>query len=156
MKDKKIVITGGAGFIGSSMARTLSKENKVTVIDDLSTGYIKNIQGFIDSNAIGFVKGSITDLDLLQEIFKDVDYVFHEAAIPSVPRSIKDPISSNFVNVNGTLNVLVAARDNNVKKIVYASSSSVYGDTPTLPKEEDMQTYPLSPYAVCKLTGEYY
>lgn len=156
MKDKKIVITGGAGFIGSNMARTLSKENKVTVIDDLSTGYIKNIQGFIDSNAIGFVKGSITDLDLLQEIFKDVDYVFHEAAIPSVPRSIKDPISSNFVNVNGTLNVLVAARDNNVKKIVYASSSSVYGDTPTLPKKEDMQTYPLSPYAVCKLTGEYY
>ncbi|MCK5459378.1 MAG: NAD-dependent epimerase/dehydratase family protein, partial [Thermoplasmatales archaeon] len=79
MKDKKIVITGGAGFIGSNMARTLSKENKVTVIDDLSTGYIKNIQGFIDSNAIGFVKGSITDLDLLQEAFKDVDYVFHEA-----------------------------------------------------------------------------
>lgn len=156
MKDKKIVITGGAGFIGSNMARTLSKENKVTVIDDLSTGYIKNIQGFIDSNAIGFVKGSITDLDLLQEIFKDVDYVFHEAAIPSVPRSIKDPISSNFVNVNGTLNVLVAARDNNVKKIVYASSSSVYGDTPTLPKKEDMKTRPLSPYAVGKLTGEYY
>ena len=156
MKDKRIVITGGAGFIGSNMARTLSKENKVTVIDDLSTGYIKNIQDFVDSNAIGFIKGSITDLDLLQEAFKDVDNVFHEAAIPSVPRSVKDPISSNFVNVNGTLNVLVAARDNNVKKIVYASSSSVYGDTPTLPKKEDMQTHPLSPYAVCKLTGEYY
>jgi len=156
MKDKKIVITGGAGFIGSNMAGTLSKENKVTVIDDLSTGHIKNIQDFIDSDAIGFVKGSITDLDLVQKTFEDVDYVFHEAAIASVPRSIKDPVTSNYANVNGTLNVLVAARDNNVKKIVYASSSSVYGDTPTLPKKEDMKTRPLSPYAVGKLTGEYY
>jgi UDP-glucose 4-epimerase len=95
-------------------------------------------------------------MDLLQKLFEDVDYIFHQAAIPSVPRSVKDPISSNYTNVNGTLNVLVAARDNNVKKLVYASSSSAYGDTPVLPKSEDMKPCPLSPYAISKLTAEYY
>ena len=156
MIDKKIVVTGGSGFIGSNLTRALAGENHVIVVDDLSTGRLENIQDLVDSKSIIFVKGSITDLDLLQKNFKNVDYIFHEAAIPSVPRSIKDPISSNYANINGTLNVLVAARDNGVKKVVYASSSSVYGDTPTLPKVEDMKPSPLSPYAVSKLAGEYY
>jgi UDP-glucose 4-epimerase len=156
MKDKKIIVTGGAGFIGSNLARFLSKENKTTVIDDLSTGNLINIKDLIEEKQIEFIKGSITDLDLLKEEFKDVDYVFHQAAIPSVPRSIKDPVLSNLVNVNGTLNVLIASKDNNVKKVIYASSSSVYGDTPTLPKKEEMNPCPLSPYAISKMTGEYY
>jgi len=156
MKNKKVVVTGGAGFIGSNLAKKLASDNKIIVVDDLSTGYLKNIQDDVDKNQIDFVKGSITNFDLLKEVFKNVDYVFHQAAIPSVPRSVKDPVLSNNANVNGTLNVLVAARDNNVKKVVYASSSSVYGDTPTLPKKEEMTPCPLSPYAVSKLTGEYY
>ena len=156
MKGKKVVVTGGSGFIGSNLTQELSKENQVTVVDNLSTGYLENIQNFINSGDIIFVEGSITDMDLLQKLFEDVDYIFHQAAIPSVPRSVKDPISSNYTNVNGTLNVLVAARDNNVKKLVYASSSSAYGDTPVLPKSEDMKPCPLSPYAISKLTAEYY
>ena len=156
MKDKNVVITGGAGFIGSNLTRTLAADNDVTVIDDLSTGNLENIKNLIDNKSIMFVEGSITDLDLLNKTFKNVDYVFHEAAIPSVPRSIKDPIKSNYTNVNGTLNVLVAARDRGVEKVAYASSSSVYGDTPVLPKMEDMKPSPLSPYAVSKLVGEYY
>jgi len=156
MKGSKVVVTGGAGFIGSNLAQELSKENQVTVFDDLSTGYLENIENLINSRDIIFVKGSITDMDILQKLFEDVDYIFHQAAIPSVPRSVKDPISSNFTNVNGTLNVLVAARDNNVKKLVYASSSSAYGDTPVLPKSEDMKPCPLSPYAISKLAAEYY
>lgn len=156
MKGKNVVVTGGAGFIGSNLARVLTHENRVTVIDNISTGYLKNIQDLIDAKKVGFIRGSITDLDLLQDAFRKVDYVFHQAAIPSVPRSIEDPISSNYANINGTLNVLVAARDNDVKKVVYASSSSAYGDTPTLPKKEDMKPCPLSPYAVSKLAAEYY
>ena len=156
MNDKNVVITGGSGFIGSNLARNLTTKNNVIVIDDLSTGNIKNIKDFIDSKKIDFIKGSITDLDLLQKTFNNIDYVFHEAAIPSVPRSIKDPLQSNYVNINGTLNVLIAARDNNVQKVIYASSSSVYGDTPTLPKKEKMKPRPLSPYAISKLTAEYY
>jgi UDP-glucose 4-epimerase len=156
MKYKNVVITGGSGFIGSNLARNLAANNKVIVIDDLSTGNLKNIKDLIDSKKIGFIKRSITNLNILQKTFKNIDYVFHEAAIPSVPRSIKDPLRSNFVNVNGTLNVLIAARDNNIQKVIYASSSSVYGDTPTLPKKEKMKPRPLSPYAISKLTAEYY
>ena len=156
MKGKWVVVTGGAGFIGSNLARTLIRENEVIVIDNLSTGHLENIQDLIDDQSIKFVKGDITDLNLLMHTFKDVDYVFHEAAIPSVPRSIEDPVTSNYANVNGTLNVLVAAKDNGVEKVVYASSSSVYGDTPTLPKRENMEPCPLSPYAASKLAGEYY
>jgi len=150
----RIVITGGAGFIGSNIAEVLSKDNanEVIVLDDLSTGKLANTKEM----AIKFVNGSITDLELLQTIFKDVDCVLHQAAIPSVPRSINEPIASNNANITGTLNVLVAARDRNVKKVIYASSSSVYGDTPKLPKREDMTPTPLSPYAVTKLTGEHY
>jgi UDP-glucose 4-epimerase len=154
--DKNIVITGGAGFIGSNLAETLAKDNTVTIIDDLSTGRLINIQPLLTHYPIRFVEGSILDLPALTTLFKDTDYVFHEAAIPSVPRSVRDPVRSNLANVNGTLNVLVAARDNHIEKLVYASSSSVYGDTPTLPKHEAMTPMPLSPYAVSKLTGEHY
>jgi UDP-glucose 4-epimerase len=156
MNNKCIVVTGGAGFIGSNLVKELEKENRIIVIDDLSTGNIQNIKNFIDEDRISFIKGSITDLNLLKKIFKNVDYVFHTAAIPSVPKSIKDPIKSNYININGTLNVLIAARDTNVNKVVYSSSSSIYGDTPKLPKKEDMKPKPQSPYAVSKLTGEYY
>jgi len=155
LKDNRIVVTGGAGFIGSNLAIELSKENDVTIIDDLSTGHLDNIKDLIN-NKVNFIKGSVTDLALLKKSFKNVDYVFHEAAIPSVPRSVKDPIKSNAANITGTLNVLVAAKDNEVRKVVYASSSSVYGDTPTLPKQEEMTPNPLSPYAVNKVTGELY
>jgi UDP-glucose 4-epimerase len=157
MKNKKIVVTGGAGFIGSNLARYLSDENNhVVVVDNLSTGHLENIQDLIESDKIEFVKASITDLNILQGTFKGFDYIFHEAALPSVPRSIKEPLFTNQVNTNGTLNVLIAAKDAGVKKVIYASSSSVYGDTPTLPKKESMNPNPLSPYAVSKLAGEYY
>ena len=156
MDGKNIIVTGGAGFIGSNLVKQLADTNHVIVIDDLSTGHIKNIQNLITSKKIEYINGTITDLELLQKSFRNVDYIFHEAAIPSVPRSIKDPLKTNTVNVQGTLNVLLAARDNHVKKVIYASSSSVYGDTPTLPKKEDMTPNPLSPYAVSKLTAEYF
>ncbi len=156
MKNKSIIVTGGAGFIGSNLTETLADENQVTVIDNLSTGYKHNIQHLINEQKIRFVQGSICDLSLLQKEFSTVDLVFHQAAIPSVPRSVSDPIQSNKANIDGTLNVLVAAKDNNVDKVVYASSSSVYGDSPTLPKKEDMKPNPLSPYAVNKLAAEYY
>ncbi len=145
------MITGGGGFIGSNLAETLLKNNNVTVIDNFSTGRRSNIEGL----DVEFVEGSITDLDLLKKICMDKDYLFHLAALPSVPRSIKDPKLSNEINITGTLNVLIAARDSEVKKVVYASSSSVYGDTPTLPKVESMPPNPQSPYAVTKLAGEY-
>ena len=156
MKARKVVVTGGAGFIGSNLARYLSNDNQVVVIDDLSTGHMENVGDLIDDKKIDFIEGSVTDLPLLQKTFKNIHYVFHEAAIPSVPRSIKDPVTTSNVSINGTLNVLLAARDCGVKKVVYASSSSVYGDTPTLPKKEEMTPNPLSPYAVGKLAGEYY
>ena len=157
MKNKNVVVTGGAGFIGSNLARHLALENNhVVVVDDLSTGHMENISDLKDSGDLEFVHASITDLAVLQKVFTDCDYVFHEAALPSVPRSIKEPIVVNQVNINGTLNVLVAAKDAGVKKVIFASSSSVYGDTPTLPKKEEMNPHPLSPYAVSKLAGEYY
>lgn len=154
--DKNIVITGGAGFIGSNLAEAVAHDNHVTIIDDLSTGKLSNIQSLLSRYPIRFVQGSILDLPALTLLLRNADYVFHEAAIPSVPRSIRDPATSNLANVTGTLNVLIAARDNHVQKVVYASSSSVYGDTPTLPKHEAMTPMPLSPYAVSKLTGEHY
>lgn len=156
MKNKRIVVTGGAGFIGSNIVRELVKNNTVIVIDDLSTGSLENIKDLIKTKKINFIKGNVTDYKLLHKTFRNVDYVFHQAAIASVPKSIEDPITSNIVNVNGTLNVLVASRDNNVKKVVFASSCSIYGDSPILPKNEDMTTFPISPYSVNKLIGEYY
>jgi len=149
----KVVVTGGCGFIGSHLAEELAKEYEVVVIDDLSTGKLENLA---ESKNIKFIKGSITDLNLLKTVFKDAECIFHQAAIPSVQRSVEDPIKTNNVNVAGTLNVLVAARDCDVNKVVYASSSSVYGDTPKLPKREDMSPKPKSPYAVSKLAAEQY
>ncbi len=156
MEGKRVVVTGGAGFIGSNLAEELCKGNEVVVIDNLSTGHIENVRNLVKSKKIKFVKGTIANLPLLKRTFKGADYILHQAAIPSVPRSVADPILSNEAGITGTLNVLVAARDSGVKKVVYASSSSVYGDTPTLPKREDMVPSPLSPYALTKLTGEHY
>jgi UDP-glucose 4-epimerase len=225
LTDCKIVVTGGAGFIGSHLCDILvAADNHVIIIDDLSTGRLKNIEhplspspsmgeelkeverttyrvkpktsnsqsvilapntksgeGSQDGSTIhnpqptfhnsplvknsppiihkskpDFIQGSITNLTLLQEMFKGVDYVFHEAAIPSVSHSIENPAAAHEVNATGTLNVLLAARDNKVKKVVFASSCAVYGDNPDLPLREDALPRPLSPYAVGKLTGEYY
>ena len=150
----KYIVTGGAGFIGSHITEALVGKHEVIVVDDLFSGKTHNLAEFQDS--IQFIKGTITDLPLMRDICEGADGIFHEAAIASVPRSIKNPITTNEANINGTLNVLVAAKDGGVKKVVFASSSSVYGDTPTLPKREDMEPHPLSPYAVSKLAGEQY
>lgn len=152
----KMLVTGGAGFIGSHLAEELSKDNEVIILDNLSTGRKENIKDLVKKTNVKFVKGSMTDLALLQDIIGDVDYVFHQGAIPSVPRSIERPFASNDANINGTLNVLIASKEAGVKKVIYASSSSVYGDAPEMPKKEDMIPNPLSPYAVTKIAGEYY
>ncbi len=156
MKGRRIVVTGGAGFIGSNLAWSLCDENEVVVIDNLSTGRIENIAPIIDSRKMQFIKGSVTDLQLMKRVLAGVDIVCHEAAIPSVPRSIADPISTNEAGVTGTLTTLLAARDGGVKRFINASSSSVYGDAPTLPKLEEMPTNPISPYAATKVAGETY
>ncbi|MGC9445112.1 MAG: SDR family oxidoreductase [Candidatus Methanospirareceae archaeon] len=153
----KTVVTGGAGFIGANLAAALLLDgHEVHIIDNLSTGKRGNIIELVSQTDCTFIKGSVTDLDLLRTVFSDIDCVFHQAAIPSVQRSVEDPRATNEANVSGTLAVLIAARECGVKKVVYASSSSVYGDTPTLPKTEEMIPNPKSPYAVSKLTGEYY
>ncbi len=154
---KKVVVTGGAGFIGSHLAEELAAQGyAVVILDDFSTGRKENIASLRQKKNIEFVQGSITDLSGLQKLFGGIDCVFHQAAMARVPRSIEDPITVNQVNITGTLNVLVAARDQGVKKMVFASSSSVYGDAATLPQREDMIPSPLSPYALTKLTGEHY
>jgi UDP-glucose 4-epimerase len=156
MKDRRVIVTGGAGFIGSNIAEELSTENEVIIIDDLTTGRIENIQHLTKQSNVSFIQGSITDLSLLQKAFAGADYIFHQAALASVPMSIDDPLRTNEVNIIGTLNVLVTARDCHVKKIVFASSCAIYGDTPSLPAREEMPLHPLSPYAVTKATGEQY
>jgi UDP-glucose 4-epimerase len=154
---RKAVVTGGAGFIGSHLAGELAKCGyQVIILDDLSTGKRGNIEPILTQGNVQFIEGSITDLSLVNKLFQNVDFIFHLAAMPSVPRSIENPLVSHNVNITGTLNVLMAARDNKVGKVVYASSSATYGDTPTLPKREDMPSNPQSPYAVTKLAGEYY
>lgn len=154
---KKAVVTGGAGFIGSHIADELAVRGyQVVILDDLSTGNKENIASLVNQNNAEFIECSISDLSLLKELFWGVDYVFHLAAIPSVPLSVKNPQASHEANITGTLNVLLAARDTGVKKVIYASSCSVYGDTPILPKKEDMLPNPESPYAATKLAGEYY
>lgn len=153
----KYVVTGGAGFIGSHITEyLLDRGHDVTVVDTLFTGKKENLRHLPDDSHLTFEQGSITDSYPLKDVCRDANGIFHEAAIPSVPRSIRDPVATNDANVNGTLNVLVAARDCGVKKVVYASSSSVYGDTPILPKVESMTPNPKSPYAVSKIAGEYY
>lgn len=156
LKNKRIVITGGAGFIGSHLVEELYQDNEVIIIDNLSTGRLVNIEPFLKSKQVRFVQKSITDLAILQSTFQEVDYVFHQAAITSVPRSVSDPTTTNEVNIHGTLNVLIASRDNKIKKVVYASSSSVYGGNPSLPQKEDLPPNPVSPYAITKFTGELY
>jgi UDP-glucose 4-epimerase len=146
-------VPGSSGHIAEYL---IDHGHDVTVVDNLATGNMGNIQQLRDTPHFHFVQGSITDLDLLNDTFKNADGIFHQAAIPSVPRSIKDPVATNDANVNGTIAVLVAAKECGVGKVVYASSSSVYGDTPTLPKMEGMLPNPKSPYAVSKLAGEYY
>jgi nucleoside-diphosphate-sugar epimerase len=154
--DNHCLVTGGAGFIGSNLAETLVRNGaQVTVLDDLSTGRETNLERLRELG-VEFVRGSILDERLLAKTFAGVEYVFHQAAFVSVPRSVVEPGLCNEVNVTGTLRVLEAAREAGVKKVVYAASSSAYGETPTLPKVEGMSPSPLSPYAVAKLTGEYY
>lgn len=154
MKERYLV-TGGAGFIGSNLAEALVEQGHfVRVLDNFSTGKKENIAGIMDK--IELINGDIRYLNTVMEAMKDIDYVLHEAALPSVPRSIETPIESSDVNINGTLNILYAAKESGVKRVVYAASSSAYGDTPTLPKVESMKVDPLSPYAVNKLAGEQY
>jgi len=151
----RYLVTGAAGFIGSSLVRALlDRGDEVRGIDNFATGHRENLSDVM--SRIDFRTVDILDLDATRKACEGVDYVFHEAALPSVPKSVIDPLASNRANVDGTVNVLVAARDAGVKRVVYAASSSAYGDTPTLPKQEAMTPNPISPYAVAKLTGEYY
>src|ERR1700676_3043161 len=151
----KYLVTGAAGFIGSSLVRALlERGDEVRGIDNFATGRCENLTEML--SRMDFREADILDLDAMHKACADVDYVLHQAAIPSVPKSVLDPIGSNRANVDGTLNVLVAARDAKVKRVVYAASSSAYGDTPTLPKHEAMTPDPISPYAVAKLASERY
>src|SRR5258705_798354 len=148
------LVTGGAGFIGSHLAEELVRRGEtVRVVDNLSTGKRQNIAHV---PSLEFIEGDLADLDVARRAVKGIDYVLHQAAIPSVPRSVEDPITSNRANIDASLNVLVAARDAGVKRVVYAGSSSAYGNTPTLPKIETMAPAPLSPYALQKLVAEQY
>jgi nucleoside-diphosphate-sugar epimerase len=149
------LVTGGAGFIGSHIAAALSASGaRVRVLDDLSTGHRENLDEI--GGDIDFIEGSVADEDVLQKALDGVEVVFHEAAIPSVPRSVEAPRQTHIASVDGTFSLLLAARDQGVRRVVYAASSSAYGDQPTLPKAEQMLPDPLSPYAVAKLVGEYY
>jgi len=148
------LVTGGAGFIGSHLAEELTRRgHQVRVLDNLSTGKRRNLDHVA---GVELMEGDLADPEACARAVQGIDYVLHQAAIPSVPRSVKDPVTSNRANIDGSLNILVAARDAGVKRLVYAGSSSAYGDTPTLPKREDMPTRPLSPYALQKLVAEQY
>ena len=149
------LVTGGAGFIGANLVRTLLEQSHaVRVLDNFSTGKRDNLGPFLDK--IDLIEGDIRSYHIVHEAARDIDVIFHQGALPSVPRSINDPITSNQVNVEGTLNILNAARDTGVRRVTYASSSSIYGENPALPKREDMMPQPISPYAVSKLAGEKY
>jgi nucleoside-diphosphate-sugar epimerase len=151
----RYLVTGGAGFIGSHISEELVRRgHSVRVLDNFITGREENLASFLGD--IEVIRGDIRELSVCQKAFKGVDYVLHQAALPSVPRSIENPVLTNAINVEGTLNVLIASRDEGVKRLVYASSSSVYGDDPRLPKKEGVEGKQLSPYAVSKLTGEKY
>ncbi|MGV0753036.1 SDR family oxidoreductase [Empedobacter brevis] len=154
---KHILITGGAGFIGSNLTEYfLSKNYQVTCLDNFATGHRHNIEPFFENSNYTLIEGDIRDLETCHKAVTGVDYVLHQAALGSVPRSIDDPITSNEVNVSGFLNMLVAARDAGVKRFVYAASSSTYGDSENLPKVEDIIGKPLSPYAITKYVNELY
>ena len=151
----KYLVTGGAGFIGSNIVEELLKRGEeVRVLDNFSTGKRENLKGF--GKDVELIEGDIRSYHIVKQAVAGIDVVLHQAALPSVPRSINDPITSNEVNVGGTLNMLDASKEAGVKRFVFASSSSIYGDTPELPKHEGMTPNPLSPYAVSKLAGEKY
>jgi len=153
---KRVLVTGGGGFIGSNIVDALLADGSyhVRVLDNFSTGHRKNLSHCLSE--IELIEGDIRDMEIVEEAVADTEMVLHEAALPSVPRSVKAPITSNDVNVGGTLKLLSAAHKAGVKRVIMASSSSVYGDTPTLPKHEEMVPHPMSPYAVTKLAGEHY
>lgn len=153
----KILITGGAGFIGSNLTEYfLNKGYQVVCLDNFATGHRHNIAPFLENPNYKLIEGDIRDLEICQKAVENVDYILHQAALGSVPRSINDPITSNEVNVSGFLNMLVAARDAKVKRFVYAASSSTYGDSASLPKVEEVIGKPLSPYAITKYVNELY
>jgi len=157
MKGSKALVTGGAGFIGSHLITPLLDEGlEVTVLDDLSSGRLQNISPFQERRGFSFVKGSILDRNILKRVLRDVDLVYHQAAIRSVPKSIEMPSKVNEVNVTGTLTLLDEAVATGVERLIYASSSSVYGEISTLPKREDLPTLPSSPYGISKLAAEHY
>jgi UDP-N-acetylglucosamine 4-epimerase len=158
LREKSFLITGGAGFIGSNLVSYLLRNGagKVRVLDNLSTGFLKNIEAFTAYSSFEFIEGDIRDLETCKRSCKGVDYVSHQAALGSVPRSISDPVSTNQVNIDGFLHMLMAVKDEGLKRMVYAASSSTYGDSQDLPKKEDKIGNPLSPYAVTKLVNELY
>ena len=157
IKEKRIVVTGAAGFIGSNLTDSLLEQGaEVVGIDNLFNGRMENLDEALKYDNFKFLKGDIRDLNFLLDAFEGIDIIYHLAAFTSVPQSVKMPENCNDVNVNGVINVLNAARRMDVEKIIYASSSSVYGDTPTLPKREDMRRLPISPYGVAKLACEAY
>ncbi|MBF5027137.1 SDR family oxidoreductase [Planobacterium oryzisoli] len=157
LKDKSILVTGGAGFIGSNLCETLLElGSKVTCLDNFSTGKRENIENLKNSPNFTLVEGDIRDIEVCKKACEHKDFVLHQAALGSVPRSINDPVTSNEVNVSGFLNMLVAARDAGVKRFIYAASSSTYGDSESLPKVESVIGKPLSPYAITKYVNELY
>lgn len=157
LKDKRILVTGGAGFIGSNLCTVLLDIGAhVVCLDNFATGHRNNIEPLLSNTNFKLIEGDIRNIEHCQEACKNVDFILHEAALGSVPRSLKDPVTSNDVNVGGFLNMLVAARDAGVKRFVYAASSSTYGDSKALPKEEDKIGKPLSPYAITKYVNELY
>ena len=157
IKNKKVLVTGGAGFIGSNLIEDLLKfENTVICLDNFETGHRSNLKSFSSNKRFSFIEGDIRDLEVCKKACEGVDIVLHQAALGSVPRSINDPINTNEANINGFLNMLVAARDAGVKRFVYAASSSTYGDSKELPKIEENIGKPLSPYAVTKYVNELY
>ena len=153
----KYLVTGGAGFIGSNIVKELLKRGEsVRVLDNFSTGKRENLYRFADHPQFQLIEGDLRSFHIARSAVKGVDFVLHQGALPSVPRSIHDPITTNDVNILGTLNILEAAKEFNVERVIYASSSSIYGDSEVLPKTEDMPAAPLSPYAISKYTGERY
>jgi UDP-N-acetylglucosamine 4-epimerase len=157
LTNKKILVTGGAGFIGSNLCEALLKKgNKVICLDNFATGKRENLEQLLKDTNFMLIEGDIRKIEDCLKATKDIDYVLHQAALGSVPRSIKDPITSNDVNVSGFLNMLVAARNNGVKRFVYAASSSTYGDSESMPKVENIIGKPLSPYAITKYVNELY
>jgi UDP-N-acetylglucosamine 4-epimerase len=157
LKDKKVLVTGGAGFIGSNLCEALLDLGaRVVCLDNFATGHRHNIEEFLSNERFILIEGDIRNLETCQKACEGIDFVLHEAALGSVPRSINAPITTNEVNISGFLNMLVAARDNNVKRFIYAASSSTYGDSTELPKVEDRIGKPLSPYAITKYVNELY